>query len=244
MSKDLFSDNSGGYAAFRPTYPQELYDFILKQVKQPLAAWDCACGTGQVAKDLAVRFEKVYATDHSASQITNAVQKENITYSLSSAEKTSFNDGQFDLVTVGQALHWFDIPAFFSEARRVLKPTGVVAVWGYSLLTVNRQIDEIINHFYTSVIGLYWDKERKLVDERYRTIEFPFKRIDVPKFGFSFQWTLDDLRGYLSTWSSVRKFIQVNQSDPVEQVIRELRSLWGEGARTVSFPLFMRMGKV
>lgn len=244
MSKDLFSERSKQYSTFRPTYPQPLYDFMLKQVKQPLAAWDCGCGTGQVATDLAERFEKVYATDQSANQLANAIQKDNIIYSVSPAEKTSFDDGKFDLVTVGQALHWFDIPAFFSEARRVSKPGGVVAVWGYSLLSVDKQIDAILNHFYTSVVGPYWDKERRLVDERYRTIEFPFRRIDVPVFEFSFEWTLEELCGYLSTWSSVRKYIQQNQSDPVEQVVGELSRLWGGGRRKVLFPLFARMGKV
>jgi ubiquinone/menaquinone biosynthesis C-methylase UbiE len=244
MAKDLFSDYSKGYAAFRPGYPQALYDFILKQVKQPATAWDCACGNGQVAKDLAERFEKVYATDHSENQIANAIQKENIVYSVCAAEKTSFSEAQFDLVTVGQAIHWFDIPAFFDEVRRVVKKGGIVAVWGYSLLTVNEKIDPIINHFYTSVIGPYWDKERKLVDERYRTIDFPFTRIDVPPFDFSFQWTLEELHGYLTTWSSVQKFIKQNHSNPVDTLIAQIRPLWDGESKKVSFPLFVRMGKV
>lgn len=244
MSKDLFSSNSRQYAAFRPSYPQALYDFTVKQVRNHHAAWDCGCGNGQVAKDLAGRFDKVYATDHSAKQIENAVRKENIIYSVAPAEKTSFADHQFDLVTVGQAIHWFNIPAFIEEVRRVTKPNGVLAVWGYSLLSVNEEIDPIVNHFYTSVIGPYWDKERRLVDERYRTIDFPFARIDVPPFEFSFEWTADELQGYISTWSSVQKYIMQNQSDPVEHLMADVRRLWGDGRKKVSFPLFVRMGKV
>lgn len=244
MSKDLFSGHAKGYAAFRPTYPQPLYDFLERQVKAKGSVWDCGCGNGQVSRDLASRFEKVFATDISATQIANAAQKENIIYSVTPAERTEFADQQFDLITVGQALHWFDIPAFCNEARRVSKPGGVVAVWGYSLLTVDQGIDLFLNHFYTSVIGPYWDKERKLVDDRYRTIEFPFTRIDVPPFEFSFEWTIDDLQGYVTTWSSVQKYIKQNQVDPVEGLINELRPLWGEGKRKVSFPLFVRMGRV
>lgn len=244
MSKDLFSGQSKSYAAFRPTYPQALYDFIVKQVKERSTAWDCACGSGQVAQDLADRFGKVFATDHSENQIANAFKKENILYSISPAEKTSFADKQFDLVTVGQALHWFDIPAFFNEARRVSKPGGIVAVWGYSLLSIDKKIDPVIDRFYTSVVGPYWDKERKLVDEKYRTIEFPFTRIDVPKFEFSFMWTIEEFRGYVSTWSSVQKYIKQNEVDPVENLIAEIRSLWGSESKKVSFPLFVRMGKV
>jgi len=244
MSKDLFSGHSKRYAAFRPTYPASLYDFIVKQVKETKSVWDCGCGNGQVSSDLAKRFDRVYATDISANQIENAVKKENIEYSVCAAENTPFKDHQFDLVTVGQAIHWFDIPAFCNEARRVLTPNGIVAVWGYSLLTVDPRIDLLVNNFYTTVIGPYWDKERKLVDERYRTIDFPFTRIDVPHFEFSFNWTLDELQGYISTWSSVQKYIRQNQSDPVQQLMAEIRPLWGGGSKKVSFPLFVRMGKV
>ena len=244
MSKDLFSTQSKSYAAFRPTYPKTLYDFIMKHVKQHDVAWDCACGNGQVAKDLAERFDKVYATDHSANQVANAVKKGNIVYSVSPAEKTSFNDHQFDLITVGQAIHWFDIPAFFTEVRRVSKPGGVIATWGYGLLSIGDQIDPIIHHFYTQVMGPYWDNERKLIDDEYKTIEFPFEKIEVPPFEFSFEWTLDELQGYLSTWSSVQKYIKQHQSDPVAPLIDDVRRVWGEGRKKVSFPLFVLMGRV
>jgi len=244
MSKDLFSGHSKKYAAFRPTYPASLYDFIVKQVKETGLAWDCGCGNGQVSGDLAEKFDKVYGTDISANQIGNAVKRDNIEYLVCPAEKTPFKDQQFDLVTVGQAIHWFDIPAFCKEVRRVSKPDGVIAVWGYGLLGVDQGIDILINHFYTSVIGPYWDKERKLIDERYRTIDFPFTRIDVPHFEFSFDWTLDELRGYISTWSAVQKYIKQNDVDPVKNLVAELRPLWGDDRKKVSFPLFVRMGKM
>ena len=244
MSKDRFSTQSKSYAAFRPTYPSALYDFIMKHVSHNQTAWDCACGNGQVAKDLADRFEKVYATDHSENQIANAVKKDNIIYSVSPAEKTSFADQQFDLVTVGQALHWLDRPAFFDEARRVSKPGGVIAIWGYSLLSINEDIDPIVNHFYTEVIGPYWDKERKLVDEQYKTVDFPFEKIEVPSFEFSFEWTSDEFLGYVSTWSSVQKYIRQNNEDPVHLIAADIQKLWGHQRRKISFPLFVLMGYI
>jgi SAM-dependent methyltransferase len=244
MSKDRFSTQSRSYAAFRPSYPSSLYDFIMKHVKDNKTAWDCACGNGQVAKDLALRFEKVYATDQSENQLANAVKKDNIVYSIAPAEKTSFAEGQFDLVTVGQALHWLDRPAFFNEARRVSKPGGVVAVWGYSLLSVNKDIDPVVDHFYTGIIGPYWDKERKLVDEQYKSVEFPFEEIEVPSFGFSFEWSCDEFLGYVSTWSSVAKYVRQNDADPVKLIENDLRKLWGAQKRKVSFPLFALMGYI
>jgi len=244
MSKDRFSSQSRSYAAFRPGYPQTLYDFIMKHVKGNQAAWDCACGNGQVAQDLAGRFEKVYATDISENQVANAIKKHNIIYSIAPAEKTSFPGKQFDLVTVGQALHWLDRPAFFNEVRRVSKPGGVVVTWGYSLLSVNKDIDPIVNHFYTEIIGPYWDKERKLVDEQYKTVEFPFERIEVPPFEFSFEWTCDEFLGYVSTWSSVVKYIKQNNEDPTKIIESQIRQRWQNQSLKVSFPLFVLMGYI
>ncbi len=243
MAKDLFSTHSSSYAAFRPDYPAALYEFILGEVTSRSTAWDCACGNGQVAKDLAPFFDKVYATDHSANQLANAFRKDNIVYSVGRAEHSGFPDQYFDLITVGQALHWFDIVAFSKEVKRVMKPGGILAVWGYSLLNVDEKIDPIINDFYTNVIGAYWDKERKLVDEHYETVAFPFERIATPAFEFSFEWSLAELSGYLTTWSSVQKYIKANGTNPVDKLVERIVPHWS-GKRKVSFPLFVLMGRV
>ncbi|WP_211263129.1 methyltransferase domain-containing protein [Thioalkalivibrio nitratireducens] len=52
--------------------------------------------------------------------------------------------GVFDLITVGQALHWFDFPAFYAEAARVLRPGGVLAAWGYGLMQVSPAVDAAV----------------------------------------------------------------------------------------------------
>lgn len=242
--KDRFSSHSKEYAAFRPTYPKKLYDFILNHVGNRSTAWDCGCGNGQVAHDLSPYFEKVLATDLSAKQIENAVPGRNIEYAISKAEQTPFPDATFDLITVGQALHWFDLSLFFKEVNRVAKPNALLAVWGYSLLSVSTEIDPIITHFYTQTIGPFWDKERKLVDERYQTIPFPFEEIKTPPFEFSFHWTREHFLGYISTWSSVQKFIKETGNDPVRILHSELRPLWKDEKKKVTFPLFLRLGKI
>ncbi len=240
--KDLFSGYASGYAAFRPTYPKELYDFILSLVKEKDSAWDCATGNGQVARDLAPHFKKVMATDSSSKQIDNAIAISNIHYSVSSAERTSFTDSSFDLITVGQAIHWLEFDKFYSEVTRVSKPGAILAVWGYGLLKINPPIDERILDFYVRIIGPYWHSERKLIDQRYTTIPFPFKEIPSPEFSFSFLWTLEELEGYLNTWSSVWPFIKVNSYNPVDGLIESIRPLWKKEKISVSFPLFVRCG--
>jgi ubiquinone/menaquinone biosynthesis C-methylase UbiE len=242
--KDLFSTQAAGYAAFRPTYPADLYKFILKQVRGRHQAWDCATGNGQVARDLAPHFNEVHATDASITQIKNAVASANIFYSVAHAESTGFPDSSFDLVTVGQALHWFNISKFYDEVNRVAKKDAVIAVWGYGLLTVEPAIDAIINDFYVNVIGPYWDNERKLIDDHYSTVAFPFRRIDAPEFQFSVEWSFEELIGYLGTWSSVQKYIQARQVDPVQALSEKLRPLCNSKKMPVTFPLFLLCGIV
>src|SRR4030095_11116914 len=139
--KDNFATQSDQYVKFRPTYPDELYQFLLPLVKTKDAAWDCGTGNGQVAQELSKHFKKVYATDISEKQIKNAIQRENIFYKVESAERTSFPDKSFDLITVAQAIHWFDFGAFYKEVERTIKPNGVLAVIGYGLLSIDEDTD-------------------------------------------------------------------------------------------------------
>ncbi len=242
--KDLFSKQASAYAAFRPTYPKELYDFILNYVNGREIVWDCATGNGQVARDLAPYFQKVIATDSSAQQIENAVTAQNIEYSVSPAEKTSFPDSTFDLITVGQAIHWFNFSEFYKEVIRVAKPEAILAVWGYGLLKINPMIDKVISDFYVNIIGPYWDAERKLVDNHYSTIPFPFREIQTPEFSFSFEWSLEELEGYLTTWSSVQKYISKKEVNPVIPLIAKIKPIWVEEKPAINFPLFLRCGRI
>lgn len=244
MSKDRFSARASSYAAFRPTYPSALYDFLYRHVSSFDKCWDCGCGNGQAARMLAEKFAQVEATDISAKQIEHAAKLPNIRYHICGAEQTPFADNTFDLITVGQALHWFNIPLFFPEAERVAKPNALLATWGYSLLQITPSIDVLIKDFYTRVVGPYWDKERAMVDDHYQSIPFPFERIAAPEFHFSFDWTLPELVGYFSTWSSVQNYIIAHGSNPVEPLQEELQLLWPSEKVTVQFPLFMQCGRI
>jgi len=240
---DLFSKHSEQYAEFRPTYPEALYQFIFSQLNSFNAAWDCGTGNGQAARVLAGKFKNVFATDISAKQIEHAVKSDNIFYSVA-GEEASLQDKSIDLITVAQAIHWFDLDKFYREVKRVAKPNAVIAIWGYSLLSINSDIDVHLKHFYKNVVGPFWNKERKLIDEEYKTIPFPFEEIGSPAFEFSFEWTKDQLEGYLTTWSAVQKYIQTNQVNPVVKLMAETTSFWAQDRLKVTFPLFLRLGRV
>ena len=245
MQKDFFSNHSSLYAAFRPTYPEALYEFILKHVTKREKVWDCATGNGQVARHLAAHFKEVFATDLSQSQLDYAVRVSNISYDVCPAEKTFFNNNEFDLITVGQALHWFNIELFYKEVKRVGKLNSILAIWGYERCSVNTEIDAVFSDFYTNIVGPFWDPSRKLIENEYRNIEFPFKELPTPKFEIKVAWTLEHYAGYLSSWSATQKYMKANEVDPLPTLLERLRPLWkSEAIQTVTFPVFLRMGKV
>ncbi|HEY0771731.1 MAG TPA: class I SAM-dependent methyltransferase [Sphingobacteriaceae bacterium] len=244
-TKDLFSDQSKAYAAFRPTYPQALFDFIFQRVNNFDTAWDCATGNGQVARDLCKRFKKVYATDISQQQLDEAFQAPNIDYSISKAEQTPFPVKHFDLITVGQALHWINTQEFYTEVNRVGKPGGTIAVWGYSLLSVNPEIDKLFNDFYFNKVGSYWDAARKLVENEYSGIDFPFSMKAESKFQIIVTWSFEQFAGYLTSWSATQKFIKTEGFNPVPEFMHSIRQHWQENTvKEVRFPVFIKTGSI
>ena len=241
--KDNFSTHSDQYAKYRPTYPPELFSFLYENVPAKHCAWDCGTGNGQVAIELSKTFHQVFATDISQQQIDNAIQAPNIFYSVQPAEKTNFAHDQFDLIVVAQAIHWFNFQQFFEEVRRTAKNNALLCVVGYDLLRITPPIDNLIADFYHNVIGQYWDKERKYVDEKYQTIPFPFDELPAPPFTIELDWTMEHLVGYLNTWSAVKHFIKQNHYNPVDALQTTIAEHWQRGAvKRVQFPLLLRVG--
>jgi SAM-dependent methyltransferase len=243
--KDNFSSQSDKYAKFRPTYPGELFDYLLSVVRGRENAWDCGTGNGQVAQVLAGSFDRVMATDISQQQIDNAVRHEHIEYSVQPAERTSFPDDTFDLITVAQAIHWFHFDAFYQEVDRTIRPGGVLAVIGYGLIQTNPVIDKIIGSFYRTIVGPYWDKERRYIDEDYKTIPYPYKALDTPAFQHNVEWSLEHLIGYIGTWSAVKHYEKKNGRDPIDLVHDALKAGWGTDKMIKGrFPILLRVAKI
>jgi ubiquinone/menaquinone biosynthesis C-methylase UbiE len=243
--KDIFSTQAATYAGFRPVYPKELYDFIFQHVSNFDAAWDCGTGNGQVANVLSEKFIKVYATDISAKQIEHAVRKNNIVYEVQRAEHTNFADNNFDLITIGTALHWFDFDAFYKEVKRVAKNSAIIVAWAYAPFRSTPAIDAILDNFYFNIIHDYWDAERRYVDDKYLAIPFPFEEIKAPELFINAEWTNEQFIGFLNSWSSVQHYIRKNGTNPVSLIEADIREAWKDGeVITVRFPLFIKAGKI
>ncbi len=245
MTKDNFSKQSGAYSVYRPGYPDELFDFLLTHVSNRNTALDVATGNGQVANVLSNHFEKVYATDISAKQIENSMAGPNIIYSVASAEASGFDDQQFDLITCGQAAHWFRLPLFYEEVKRIIKPGGLLALFGYKLPEIDTATDKVIDELYTGVLDSFWDPERKLVEDGYESLEFHFLKIPHPEFKMEYRWTCEQVLGFLGTWSAVQHYKNKLGADPLELISKKLEKTWGPVAtKKISFPLFLIAAKI
>ena len=240
--KDHFSGHAVEYAKFRPHYPDELFEHLASISPRHELAWDCATGNGQAAVGMARHFEKVIATDASAQQIESAEPDERISYRISPAEASGIDSASVDLILVAQALHWFDLDRFFTEAKRVLKDDGVLTISSYKVLEISSEIDVIIWKFYRETTGPFWPPERDLVETDYKNIEFPFPELPHRQFEMRAQWNLQQVLGYLRTWSATQKFIAQQGFDPVDSLGKELGRIWRnpEQARQVVWPLSSR----
>lgn len=243
---DHFGKVSASYADFRPTYPPQLFDWLADRCGSHELVWDCGCGNGQASVALAAHFNRVHATDASAGQIAHATPHPRISYAVATASASALPDNSADLVTVAQALHWFADDSFYDEARRVLKPGGLLAAWSYGMIMVDGDAaNAAIQHFYHQVIGPYWPPERRHVETGYRDLPFPFTRIEVPALAMQVAWPLAQLLGYLGSWSASARYREATGLDAVEALAAVLRDIWGDPAqaRTVSWPLALLAGR-
>lgn len=242
--KDHFSDASEAYRARRPTYPSQLFEYLASVAPARALAWDCATGNGQSAGPLARHFEAVVATDASAAQIEAAPPTPGVEFRVATAEASGLDPESIDVIAVAQALHWFDLPAFFAEAARVLKPGGILAVWSYQLAIVLPEIDAVVYDLYEPVLGSYWPPERALVATGYEGIALPFEPVASPEFDMSLEWNAEDLCDYLRTWSAAKRYAKERGLDPVDETERRLREIWPDGGDArlrVSWPLRLKV---
>jgi SAM-dependent methyltransferase len=258
--RDHFSGHAQAYARWRPGYPHELYEWLAGRVGSRRLAWDCATGNGQAARGLAPFFERVVATDASIDQlaqrgggaalrmggeIDDEATSVRVTFHAAEASASALAAGSVDLVSVAQALHWFDLGPFQAEVRRVLRPGGILAAWTYERFRVVPAIDELMTEFAEETVGTFWPPERRHVDAGYATLELSFEPIEAPVFVMRARWTLPELLAYIGTWSAVQRFRKARGFDPVSDLEVLLAPHWHppETRREITWRIGMLAGR-
>jgi ubiquinone/menaquinone biosynthesis C-methylase UbiE len=240
-----FSAISHHYARARPTYPRDLFAWLASQV-EPRSAWDCATGNGQAALGLAEHFGRVIATDVSDAQIGHAPRHPRVDYRVAPAESSGLESGSADLVAAAAAVHWFDLDRFFAEARRVLRPGGVLAIWTYHLGGALPPFDQVFARFYWDVLRPFFDDAVQWVDDHYQTLPLPGDPLATPAFLAEAEWTLHDAIEFVRSWSGTLAYRERQGSDPLPWIQPELARLWGNPAtvRSLRWPLALRASRL
>jgi SAM-dependent methyltransferase len=246
MATNWFDRGGRQYAQFRPEYPPELARYLSDIAPAHDAALDVGCGNGQLALQLAGFFKNVVAADPSADQIANATPHVNVRYVCAPAENLPVGDRSASLITAAQAAHWFRLPEFYGEARRIGTDGAILALISYGVLKLEPELQERFARFYYQEIGPYWPPERKLVDSGYADIDFPFEAVTAPAIAIAKEWNLGQLLGYIATWSAARSAREAGREKLLQDFAEDLSALWGDPARPrpVSWPIAMRIGRL
>ncbi|MGE0464061.1 MAG: class I SAM-dependent methyltransferase [Vicinamibacterales bacterium] len=241
-----FSAVAAEYAASRPAYPPELFQWLASSAAATELAWDAAAGNGQAAVGLAAHFTRVIATDRSASQIQNAMRHPRIEYRVASAEASGLSADSVDLVAVATAIHWFDLPRFYEEVRRVIRDGGILAAWSYHVAHVGPPLDKILWPFYRDVVGPHFADGARMVDARYEGLSLPGEPLPPPSLGISVRWTSDQVLRFVRTWSGVQAFTAATREDPVREIEGAVRDALGGGdsPATLTWPLYIRASRL
>ncbi|KAM7524450.1 hypothetical protein LguiA_014352 [Lonicera macranthoides] len=257
---ELFIKQAKQYSETRPSYPEEVFQFIASKTPSHELVWDVGTGSGQAAKSLSQIYKNVIATDTSPKQLEFAPILPNVQYrctpsimSMAELEQDIAAQSTVDLVTIAQALHWFDLPTFYDQVNHVLKkPKGVIAAWCYTVPEVNDTVDSVFKPFYASS-NPYWDPARQMVDDNYQTIAFPFKPVDgfdhTGPFEFKTErlMKLEEYFTYIRSWSAYNTAKEKGVELLRDEVIEDFRRAWskdGNDEKIVKFPVHLRIGKV
>lgn len=244
---DRFSKQSNTYVSARPRYPEEIYKFLSGISPARTLAWDCGTGNGQAAIHLVEYFDHVYANDLSQNQIQNAFQHERIKYDVCTAEDANLQEHSVDLITVAQAIHWFDLEKFYAITNKALKPNGIIALWAYGFISADDQaLDSLFQKVGKEILHEYWDPQVHKIWKGYDQLDFPFKEVEHPQWHMHIQWSRTDFISYIESWSAARKYQDTNNQSIISEIITDLEKLWPDPniQQTFRSPITSRIGRI
>ena len=250
QTTNFFRGQAAVYRSARPEYPAELYAWLAAQAPARGLVWEAGAGSGQASVGLAEVFERVVATDVAAEQIERARTHPRVRYAVGPEADSGLGSGAAHAVVAATAAHWFDLDAFWAEARRVLAPGGLVAVWAYGGHRVEGACDgaikEVTSRYASEVIGGFWSTKLDHIQSRYATIPFPFDPLSPPEFRARKRVDLAGYMAYLGSWSASQRYREAHGAEPLDRVRADLEAAWGDPmlGREVSWDVFMRAGRV
>ncbi|KFK25364.1 hypothetical protein AALP_AA8G103700 [Arabis alpina] len=256
----LFDKQADLYLDARPNYPSEWFSKLANLTDHNHSAWDAATGNGQAALAVAEHYERVIATDVSESQLNLATPHPKINYhhtpsSMTDDELVELIGGEnsIDLITVAQAIHWFDLPKFYTIANRVLrKPNGIIAVWGYNDVVVTPEFDAVQYRFHAKTLPYWKYPNIQHIFDSYEALQFPFESVGMGLEGKPLKLEMvkttsfEGILRMFKSWSAIVTAKEKGVELLTESLVKELEDAWGGSKliRTVVYKAFMIVGKI
>ena len=241
-----FETDTNAYAQYRPQYPESVAQTLAGLVKYRGVAWDAGTGTGIMATELAKYFNLICATDILPEMLRLAPANKGVLYSCQPAEQTDFPDDFVDLIVAAQSAHWFQLDLFYQECKRVAREGAAIAIIGYSSPTLPSILQPIYDYIEHQLLGNYWSPKIEILDNGNQQIDFPFQEIEVRLEPIHCNWTIEELTGFITSWSATRNFLADGKANEMQDAINELNKAWPQASKPIalSFPLCSRIGYI
>jgi len=233
------------YEQYRPSFPATIFRLLAEKAPSRRRALDCATGTGKAARELRCNFQQVIAFDHDLEMLRSRIPSPSVSYVNTRAERCGFQNGSFDVIFVGQALHWFASDAYYSEVKRLLAAQGLFAAACYQRPRISSEVDPVVSHLFNEILDGYWHPAVHHLQNAYADLPFPFRSIPAPSYKIVAHWNMSDIFGFLNTWSAVLAYRNGNGSDPLKIIEADMHTAWGnpDRVRWVEWPVHLLMGK-
>ncbi|KAJ4771546.1 S-adenosyl-L-methionine-dependent methyltransferases superfamily protein [Rhynchospora pubera] len=252
----VFDKTAEQYAQRRPGYPKEWFSMLASLTPEHKVAWDAGSGSGQAAISVAEHYDQVIATDVSATQLKHAAEHPKVRYlhtpiSTSEDELVSKlgGDNSIDLIISATAVHWFDLPFFYSVANRVLKkPHGIIAVWTYG---IDMQHLKNSSKMLLEAVLPYSDPRTRHLLEGYKKLPFPFESVGYGSEGSPVELSMEiemTLVEFVKSLKTVSAFVKAEEQGVElfsDEILKEMKKEWGgtTGRRKFSSISYMLVGK-
>ena len=145
-----------------------------------------------------------------------------------------------------QAAHWFDLPRFHAEVRRLAAPGAALALVSYGVPQLDGPAGERFRRFYWGDIHPFWPEGRAHVEQGYTALDFPFAELSIPPLVIERDWSLAALAGYVETWSAVKAAAKAGQGEIAEGAMADIAALWGDPGTEyrISWPITGRFARL
>jgi len=157
---------------YRPDYPPEIVEILVKSINfsPDFVVADIGSGTGKLTRLFINNGNRVFAVEPNDNMrvVSEELFKDLDNYHSvnASAERTNLPSGSIDVISIGQALHWFELEKAKTEFYRILRKPGFALVLGNRPMFVNKTLSDEIN----AITRQFYYKGNKRIN--FKTIDY------------------------------------------------------------------------